>query len=38
MDLFLVNGHKNNKISPKIIGIAGAALVGLYFLSKMFTF
>ena len=37
MDLFLVNGQKNSKISPMAVGIAGAALLGLYFLSKVFT-
>lgn len=35
MDLFLVNSPKNSKISPLTLGIAGAALLGVWILSKM---
>lgn len=38
MDLFMVGGQKQGlPISPISLGIAGAALLGIYFLSKAFS-
>ena len=36
MDLFLVDNTKTSKLSPAILGYAGAALAGIYLLSKLF--
>ena len=39
MDLFLVNKNQQSlPISPIAIGIAGAALIGFYYLSKALSF
>ena len=37
MDLFLVDSYKQSKISATSVGIAGAALLGLYLFSQLFT-
>jgi ubiquitin C-terminal hydrolase len=37
MDLFLVTGPKNSKISTAMLGFAGLAIAALYILSKVFS-